>query len=206
MKKLMDEARCHVVSLEQCSIFARDVGEHIAKSMTDAAEFLKKNFVDTPKPEDLPYKWYYTWDREHYYGPYDTKEEAIQAARTEEAGWEDKDGVFSLHYWVAECQNHNIRLANYFSAEDFLIKVDENDLQDLGNEGDSVLEEVNITPEQEKSLEHAVKFAIEKWQVENNIHIHPYMFRDTRNLEKIEEIVNTEESPLTYSPFNPGEK
>ena len=37
---LIAEARKHVVELQQCSIFARDVGPAIAKSMTDAADFL----------------------------------------------------------------------------------------------------------------------------------------------------------------------
>ena len=35
------EARRHAVELEQCSIFAADVGPSIAKAMTDAAEFLR---------------------------------------------------------------------------------------------------------------------------------------------------------------------
>lgn len=35
------EARHHAVELEQCAIFAADVGDNIAKSMTDAAAFLK---------------------------------------------------------------------------------------------------------------------------------------------------------------------
>lgn len=35
------EATRHAVELEQCSIFAADVGDSIAKAMTDAAHFLR---------------------------------------------------------------------------------------------------------------------------------------------------------------------
>lgn len=36
------EARRHAIELEQCALFAADVGESIAKAMTDAAAFLRK--------------------------------------------------------------------------------------------------------------------------------------------------------------------
>lgn len=35
------EARHHIIELRQCAIFAADVGPSIAKSMTDAADFLE---------------------------------------------------------------------------------------------------------------------------------------------------------------------
>lgn len=40
------EAHRHAVALRQCSLFAADVGEHIVKAMTDAADFLDR----TPPP------------------------------------------------------------------------------------------------------------------------------------------------------------
>lgn len=40
----------HAIELEQCSIFAADVSHHIAKSMTDAATFLRELIVTESKP------------------------------------------------------------------------------------------------------------------------------------------------------------
>lgn len=37
---MANEARHHAVELRQCAIFAADLSEHIAKAMTDAADFL----------------------------------------------------------------------------------------------------------------------------------------------------------------------
>lgn len=39
---MQQEAKCHAVELEQCSIFAADVGKNIASAMTDAAQFLRQ--------------------------------------------------------------------------------------------------------------------------------------------------------------------
>lgn len=36
-----EQAKRHALNLRQCSIFAADVGKHIAQSMTDAADFLE---------------------------------------------------------------------------------------------------------------------------------------------------------------------
>lgn len=43
------EARYHAVELRQCTIFAADVGENIAKAMIDAADYLDK-FADMSEP------------------------------------------------------------------------------------------------------------------------------------------------------------
>lgn len=39
---MSNEARRHAVALRQCAIFAADLGDHIVKAMTDAADFLER--------------------------------------------------------------------------------------------------------------------------------------------------------------------
>jgi hypothetical protein len=40
MRTQAENARRHAVALRQCALFAADCGEHIAKAMTEAADFL----------------------------------------------------------------------------------------------------------------------------------------------------------------------
>jgi len=54
--RVVKEATHHAVELEQCSIFAADVGDNIAKAMTDAASFLRR-VAAAPAPEPVAYRW-----------------------------------------------------------------------------------------------------------------------------------------------------
>lgn len=48
---MQNDARRHAVELRQCSLFASDLSEHIAKAMTDAADYLDQLAAQAAKGE-----------------------------------------------------------------------------------------------------------------------------------------------------------
>lgn len=106
--------------------------------------------------------WYTSNDEEHWSnGPFADREQAEAEAQANE------------HYLICEAGRNPVRLSEYFEADTFLERAEE-DLEELSNEGDPILD--RITPEQEADLQARVRAAIDAWQVAHQIAPVPYMF------------------------------
>ncbi len=130
--------------------------------------------------------WYVGHSEEIYImGVYASREEAIQEA-VNDRGFQDEDEDRNpIHsFYVIEATKPIIRLAEYFDASEWISDLEENQLAELASEdGDPI---IDLTGEEEKTLQEAVRAALNKWQDEVKPKFKPWRFANTRNEEHIE--------------------
>ncbi len=131
--------------------------------------------------------WFYTADEERYFGPYASKEDAVQAAIEEECGLHGEWGAdgFKQEDWsfvIARCQSNPFALSGYFDASRWL--------EDLADDFDYLLNEdgesaVDLGGGLPASLEKAVRTAIDRWQVENSVQLKRWEFAKIEPGERV---------------------
>ncbi len=130
--------------------------------------------------------WYVGHSEEIYImGVYASREEAIQEA-VNDRGFQDEDEDRQpIHsFYVIEATKPIISLADYFDASEWFLWLEENQLSEMTSEdGDPI---IDLTGEQEKAFQEAVRAAMRKWQDEAKPKFKPWRFADTRNEEHIQ--------------------
>jgi len=117
------------------------------------------------------WKWYSGDNEENYsYGPFDTREEAIDEAR---GGYGDDVGIH-----VIEAIKGEIRVRDYIGADHILEEAEER-AYDLRGEGDDNI--FDVTLDQEKDLAVMLKTACDAWQIKHDLRFVPWVFTSTRN-------------------------
>lgn len=123
-------------------------------------------------------------DEMYCIGPLADRDDAIQEA-INDGGFVDTpdDGGFAHQFHIIEATKPVLEIQDYFIAEHWLEKLNEN-LADYGNENcDPVVE---VDAEQIAALELAVKTAIVSWAKAHKPTVRSYMFKQTRNAEHVE--------------------
>lgn len=139
-----------------------------------------------PFPEK--YAWYASANEEDYaIGPCETREEAIEEAISQCLGEYEENGEYHYSFHVAECQETNIDLANFFDVSDWLERAAEDmDENECGSDMYGKNHPINtISDDQEKDLDACIKAAIREWQKRNNLPLRSYWFSHVRNSEHV---------------------
>lgn len=126
------------------------------------------------------WKWYSGSNEENFeFGPFDTKEDAINEAKSQFGG----DYEF-IHIVEAKINVH--RMSEYCRFDDFLeIVCDEFMNSEMYHEDDDASSIFPCSLEQEKELIEALKLTVDKWQHKHDIKASTYVFTNTRNEETI---------------------
>ena len=85
------------------------------------------------------WQWWVSSDEEIYTGPYDSREEAIEVAVSDEIGlcdWEEDEPAHHSFY-IMEAYQQNIQVADHIDVGDMVQRWDENEWEELGNPNDS---------------------------------------------------------------------
>lgn len=116
------------------------------------------------------WKWYSgSTDEQFQHGPFDTREAAVAAL----------DGYYGF---VIEAQKTPLQLSEHFDARDF-IDLAEDNVYDLCNENGDII--FDVSNKAATDLQTAVRAAIDQWQHQNNLVFEPWVFTQTRNLERV---------------------
>ncbi|SKA19964.1 hypothetical protein [Consotaella salsifontis] len=118
------------------------------------------------------WNWWAGYDEETMlWGPFDTKEEAVNAGREDAGGeFQDADGVWKVGVHVVEARNDPLRLADWIDVE-CLIERAEEDLSEsdrTGYEGDEG-PYFECSHEQEVDLASRIKAACDEWQAAHGL-------------------------------------
>lgn len=120
------------------------------------------------------WSWWVGHDEERYHTECDTREEAVRIAS------EEQDGG----YICEALKPSNIELSEFFDAERFLEEADDKAYDDHGDpEGGEPLFDISI--EDRKELQSAVRDAIKKWQDNNGLVFTGWQFQKMRHEEYI---------------------
>lgn len=117
-------------------------------------------------------KWYYGPgpDPEHFYGVYDTKEQAIAAAKGEWPG---------ECFTIVEAENGDVSY-DLFDFDHILERLDEVNEERWGEDG---MPDVAATGEQRRELETTLEKATEAFFKKHKLSPKAYMFSTVRNQE-----------------------
>jgi hypothetical protein len=116
------------------------------------------------------FQWWRSCDGEHFLGPYDTRQEAV----------DELDGYGGE---VAECSPGQFDLS--FDADDILQRIEEDNYERNDPDGDSEIF-LDVTKEDKKELENLLRTALQRWIAARNIGLaHCWAFSEIRNRERI---------------------
>lgn len=122
------------------------------------------------------WKWYAGNNDESYScGPFDTREEAIEEARSQ---FGDDAGIY-----VIEAIKDEVRLCDYIGASSILEEAEER-AYDLRNQ-DSDDNIFDVSSKMEKDLAIMLRTACDAWQIKHDLLFIPWCFTGTRNSEFI---------------------
>ncbi|MCB5411512.1 hypothetical protein [Pseudogemmobacter faecipullorum] len=115
--------------------------------------------------QDNRWSWWVGSDDERFHTECQTREEAETIAK--------RDGGA----WVCHAlSGGNLKASDSLDIERLIEDIDQNMIENFGNEdGDPIFE---LNAEQEKSLEAALKAALDKWQEENGVICKAWQFQD----------------------------
>src|SRR5680860_998078 len=100
------------------------------------------------------WKWYAgQYEETMSSGPFDSRDEALEIAREEYEG-----------AWILEAYKEDVPLSKFFDVECFLETADDNAFDYQGENSDPLFE---LSKDQTKSLDLAIKTAIDQWQIDN---------------------------------------
>ena len=140
--------------------------------------------------------WYAGADGETFtVGPEATRDGIIESAMYEDCGIHDQneDGSWNYSFEIVEAYKSPIQLADHFDAGRWIEDLENGPLFDLLNpDGDGLGAE--MTDDQFKSLETAIREAITKWQKDTGFHHEPWAFTGIRNRESISGKTKPEEA------------
>ena len=124
-------------------------------------------------PDDN-WRWWVGYSEERYHTECDTRDEAVRIAK------EEQDGG----YICEAIKPANLELLKFFDADRFLEDAEDQAYDDYGDpDGGEALFEVSL--DQTKELQSAVRAAIKKWQDENGLVFTSWQFEKMRNEEFI---------------------
>jgi len=125
------------------------------------------------------WKWYSGDNNESYsFGPFDTREEAIEEVRGQYG--DDVD------VYVTEAYKEPLKLSSYISRDfvETLLEHAEECVADLGDEYGEHLT-FDVSGEQQKDLRAMLKATVNAWQEKHGLKFTTWRFTDTRNEEFI---------------------
>lgn len=136
---------------------------------------------------ELNWKWYAGDSEEHFdWGPYDSREAAIECAVDDGCGeFQDDDGVWKLFIHLIEAVNDPLKLSDHFHLESWYDDLDNGVLYELGDHDNNESVPIGSTPEQDAELEREIKATIDAWQERHKIVVQPWGFQNSRNSEYI---------------------
>lgn len=145
------------------------------------------------------WQWWVSSDEEIYTGPYDSREEAIEVAVSDEIGlcdWEEGEPAHHSFY-ITEAYQQNIQVADHIDVGDMVERWNENDWEELGNPNDSDSVAEHVTSAQWDDLQARLRAAALVWQAENAVVIKSWAFKQQRNNEhvRVEIPAEAEEAP-----------
>lgn len=135
------------------------------------------------------WRWYHATSGEgHYSGPYDTRDDAIEGARSE---YGDDVG-----FYVAEATNPPLKLSDWCNFDTLLERADDNVFDN--ERADYAYDETGVfvvTPEEEKRLIEALTAACDAWQNSGGHTFTVRTFRAIRSHGFIPPLTSDEEAP-----------
>lgn len=138
---------------------------------------------------DAGWKWFSGTNEEYFaHGPFDTREEAIQAAQEDACGeFQDDDGTWKVGVHLVEARQDPLRLADWIDVQRMMECAEE----DLG-ESDRVCYEFDDDPpyfestrEQQADLERRIKLACDEWQAAHGLTFTVRTFSASRNHDHV---------------------
>jgi hypothetical protein len=137
-----------------------------------------------PAISDGKWGWWSGTSEEVYtHGPFDTKDEALEAARQDASGeFQAEDGTWLVHVYFCEATNPPLRLADWIGA-DQLIERAEEEIAD-SDRTDYEFDEgpfFDVKPDQEKDLITRIEAACDDWQKDHGLIFTCRTFAAVRN-------------------------
>lgn len=133
------------------------------------------------------WRWWVSGDEESYTGPYDSREEAIEVAVSDEVGlcdWEE--GVPAHHsFYIMEAYQQDIQVADHIDVGDMVVRWEENDWEEMGNPNDCECVAAHVTSAQWDDLQARLRYAARTWQAQHAIVIKSWAFHRQRNNEHV---------------------
>jgi hypothetical protein len=137
--------------------------------------------------ENGEWKWWSGHDEENFaLGPFDTRQEAIDAAQHDACGeFQDVDDVWKVGVHLVEARKDPLRLADFIDVEGMLERAEESvSDSDRASEYDDP-PYFEITPAQESALTERIKTICDEWQAQFGIRPETYTFSAMRNSEYV---------------------
>jgi len=138
--------------------------------------------------ENTGWQWWSGRDEEWMeWGPFDSREQAIETARQDACGeFQDEDGVWRVYIALCEARQDPLRLADWIGADDLLESAEERlaDSDRVASENDEG-PWFKCTTEQEASLIYRIKMACDEWQKVHGIIFKSSTFSACRNTESV---------------------
>jgi len=135
---------------------------------------MAEKILNEVTPEEKGWKWYVGHSEEVYtYGPFNSKDEALEAAIANEA------------YFITEAYKKLIVLGQYFELNDlwpFWENIKNKHEEVFGCEHDAYDPLKNIAL---GGLEQYIQKAMIQWQKDKGLEIIPFYFTETRNSAKV---------------------
>lgn len=133
------------------------------------------------------WKWWGGTDEEVCtWGPYDTRDEVIQAGIEDGCGeFQDESGKWKIGFHIVEARKDHLRLSDWIDADRALERADESVADsDLASEYDDG-GYFDCTTEQQRDLERRIKSACDEWQDHHGLAFKTWTFSASRNNEYV---------------------